>query len=228
LGSPITETGSRFAETGPRKRAEDVMLSAFPHGGGDTWNDLLDTLAAEFRTDLGLIDQLTAAKYIDTAQGAQIERIGDLVGVPKRTDETYESYRRRVKLAIPSSTRSATITDVTEMSAFLLECDLPDIEYVEAPSVEPARFDLQINENVFSETTSTVSEFEGLLQKIKPAGVKARATVGKQFTHRSEDDADAGTNDPDRGYSKVQDDGTIDQSTGGPYADVVSRRFTVT
>jgi hypothetical protein len=227
IGSPISETGSRFADAGPRKRAEDIMLSSFPHGESDTWDDLLDTLAVEFRADLGLIDQTTAAKFIDTAQGAQLERIGDLVGVEKRTDETYEHYQRRVRLAIPASTRAATIEDITEMSTFLLECDLADVQYVESPEFESARFDLQVRENVFSETSATVDEFETLLQKIKPAGVKARAAIGKQFTHRSVDDADTGTNDPDRAYSETSSDGSIDESTGAPYADVVSRRFAV-
>lgn len=216
---PISETpGALTGAATPRDRFEEWVKPAFNTDDGTNFDKFLNTLADEFETELSVRQNLWLQQYIDTATDAQLELIGEgLFQLPREQGERDALYRRRIKLQLPKYTSGATIEDILGLSAHLLDCDPDQLELVESPDTEPARFDLFINEQTVTRAAVSVNEFESLLQEVKAAGVRARATIGAQFTHRGVYEFENNINDPDRGYAS--EDGSIE---GAPYADIIT------
>lgn len=217
LGPTKQQPDTLTAAQTPRDRFDDWVKSAFPTDEGTTWDEFLNVLADEFNTELSVRQNLWLQQYIDHATDAQLEKIGNRFGVDRRQGERDAHLRRRIKIQLPKYTTGATINDILELSAHILDCDTEDLELRETFDVEPARFDLFINEQIVNQAAITVDEFDQLLQEVKAAGVRARATIGAQFTYRSAYEFRNNINDPDRGYGSA--DGDIE---GAPYADIIT------
>jgi hypothetical protein len=216
---PVKQTPDELQATNtPRDRFDNWVKSAFPTEDGTVWNDLLNTLAGEFNSQLSVRQNLWLQQYVDTATDAQLERVGEgLFNLPRRGGESDPHYRSRIKLQLPKYTGGATINEILSVSSHILDCDPEQLELVESPDTEPARFDLFINEQTVTRAGVSVDEFTGLLQEVKAAGVRARATIGAQFTYRSEYEFNNNINDADRGYGSA--DGNVE---GAPYADIIT------
>lgn len=215
---PVTQApGDLTAETTPRDRFDDWVKSAFPTEPGTTWDDFLDTLAGEFEDVLATRRQIYNQQFIDTATRAQLDRIGAFMGVERRRGEPDALYRRRIKVTFREYTAGGTINEVLSMSSTVLECETDKIELIESFDQEPARFDIFLNEQIVDRAAITVDEYIDLMRSIKAAGVRVNATIGAQFTYRSEYEFHNGINDPDRGYASL--DGSIE---GAPYADIIT------
>lgn len=205
----------------PRERFDGWVKSAFPTDEGTNWDAFLNTLADEFTTELSVRQQMWLQQYVDTATGAQLDKIGGLFDLDRHQDEPDYHYRRRIKLQLPKYTSGATIEDVLSVSAHLLNCDAKHLELRETFEVEPARFDIFIPEQIINAVPVTVDEYESMLQSIKAGGVKANAVIGAQFSYRSKYAADNNINDPDKGYASA--DGSVE---GAPYADIITAMHT--
>lgn len=219
LGVPITPTQLPAPEETPRERATDIVKSAHPTGDGTVWDRFLTTLTDEFEREYTAIREIESQRDVETAIGAPLEKVGGLVHVTRRQGETDTHLRRRIKLQLPKHTTSATLDEVLENSTMLLDCEYDQLELHETFDIEAARFDVFIREQVLRDANVTVGEYIGLLEDVKAAGVRAVATIGKQFTHRSEYEFQNGINDPDRGYAS--EDGSV---PGAPYADLITAK----
>lgn len=228
LGSTQFSTPSEFvaADTEVRDRADDLVKSAFPTGDGTTWDKVLNIVCHEFEREHTVIQSLIDQRFIETATARQLDMIGEQFGIERGTDERDEHYRARVKLEFPAHTTETTIADVLDITARLLDCDKRRITLVESFEIEPARFDIFIEEIVFQTAGIDVEELEVLLQRIKAAGVRVLTTVGEQFTYRSVGDFEDGTNDPEKGYGGLDEEGDPLPDTGAPYADEITEQFT--
>lgn len=203
----------------PRERFDSLVKSAFPTDSGTTWDSFLNTLAAEFETELSVRQNLWLQQYIDHATDAQLDKIGAYFNLSRRSGERDAHYRSRIKLQIPKYTSGATINEILDLSSVLLGCRPQDLELIESFDIEPARFDIQVKEQVMRDADVSVEEYEALLQDVKAAGVRARATIGKQFTYRSIYDWENNINDESRGY------GGLNTDVGGAYADLITSQF---
>lgn len=223
-----------------RDRADDVMKTPFPTHDGTTWDKVLATILTNAEIQNELVADLVDERFVDTATQKQLGMIGELFGVDRRPDEGDVHFRARIKSQLPRNTTSTTIDEVLRISAELLNTDPQRLTLIEDHDVEPARFDIHVEDIVFDDSTITVSDFETLLQDVRAAGVKANATIGQQFTHRSVDDYDNGVNSADKAYGGYTDssinsktgepDTLVDDptllDTGGPYADEITQQLT--
>lgn len=219
LGTAITESTLPEPAESPRDRASDVLKSAFTPGDDSTWDKFLTTVTDEFEAEYAAIRQVEAQRDIDTAVGEPLEKIGRQFHVNRRHGEADPHLRRRIKLQLPKHTTSATLDEIIDASTLLLDCDPAQLELHETFDIEPGRFDVFIREQVLKDADVTVSQYVNLIQEVKGGGIRAVATIGKQFTHRSVYEANNGINDTDRSYAN--EDGTIQ---GGPYADMITAR----
>lgn len=220
LGTPRAVTRLPEPEETPRERAEDVVKSRFKTEPDTIFDAFLNTLTEEPEEEYAAIREIEAQRYVDTARGGPLERIGSLFNITRNIGETDEHLRRRIKLQLPIHTTSATLDEILEDSTMLLDCDVEEIRLYETFDFEPARFDVFVEEKVLHDADVTVDEYVELLRAVKAAGVRVSATIGKQFTYRSAYEAELGINDPDRGYAN--EDGTID---GAPYADIITSMY---
>lgn len=241
LGSTQFSTPVAFeAETDAvRERAEEVIKSPFPTHDGTVWDSLLTTILTSAEIQNEVAQNLIDARFVDTATRKQLGLIAELFHLERKPNEGDVHFRARIKSQLPRQTTTTTIDEILRISASLLNTDPQRIDVVESFNVEPARFDVHVEDIVFDDSTITVSEFETLLQDVKAAGVRAMATVGGQFTHRSIDDYDNAVNNADRAYGGYTDssintvsgepDTLVDSpellDTGGPYADEITQSF---
>lgn len=202
-----------------RHRFDDWAKSAFDTDDGTDWDALLTTLADEFDTIEAVRRTIRDQQYLTSATGAQLDKLGERYQLTRWNGETDKHFRKRIQTQIPKYSRGATIDDVIEVSAALLDAPEEQIELVEPHDTEPARFDVFLKDQIVSNAVLTEAEYEGLLQEVKAGGVKVNTVIGKQFTHRSEADYTNGVNDADRAYAS--EDGTVE---GGPYADLIASR----
>lgn len=219
LGVPVTPEELPSDTETPRDRADRYVKSAFPTHDGTNWDKFLTLITEEFEHEYATLRDIERHRYIETATGEPLEKLGSLVHVDRNTGETDPHLRRRIKLQLPKHTTSATLNEIIEDSTLLLDCDPAQLELRETFDVESARFDVFIREQVLRDADVTVSEYVDLLREVKAGGVRAVATIGKQFTHRSEYEWTNGINDPDRAYAN--ETGSIE---GGPYADLITAR----
>lgn len=202
LGSTQFATPAEFeiGENVARERAEEHIKHTFPTGDGTVWDQVLSTILYEFEVENEVIEQIVNGRFVDSAERYQLGMIGDFFGLERRRDEEDGHFRARIKQQIPRHTTTTTIDEILNASAELLDTSTERIHIEENFGIEPARFDVYIEDIVFSEAGIDVDDFEDLLQDLKAAGVKAMATVGKQFTYRSVGDFEDGINTEDQGY----------------------------
>lgn len=229
-----------------RSRAEEVMKSIYPTEPGTNWDKILEMILAEHKREHEVIRDIINGRFIDDADGEQLDMIGDMWQVTRRKAETDEHFRTRIKVQLPRHTSRATIDEIKNVSEELLRTnskrilvdenhhprfteddfdddELPDDwdtmtddekrdwlhDREDEETWEPARFDVVVEEIVFHNAGVTIAEYEDLIQDVKPAGVRAFATIGEQYTHRSVTDAQNGVNDPDKGHGGY-DHSTLD------------------
>lgn len=291
-----------------RQRAEDIMKSIYPTEAGTNWDKILELILQEHKREHEVINDIVNGRFIDYADGEQLDMIGEFWQVTRNKGESDAHFRTRIKTQFPRHTSRATFDEIKKVSETLLNTysqritidenhhprffdydfiyeevpddwdtytdsekqqwindnnvdnDLPTNYYdwtdaeqrdwlhdqEDQETWEQARFDIIAEEIVFHNAGVTVSEFESLIQDVKPAGVRAFANIGKQFTHRSVTDFNNGNNDAEKGYNDFDAstvDGydpsnptnsspaTLDGSetmldTGGPYADEISIQYT--
>lgn len=223
LGSPDDETALTdpgAGVTGPRERANENMKTAFPTAEGTTWDKTLTTWLQPYEEEQGILETVYAQRFVQTATDTPLEKIGDLFDLDRRKGETDNEYRRRIMLQLPAYTGGGTIDDVVGATTTLLECHPADVRLEEPFEMETGRFDVFIDEQAVTNSDATVNEVQNLLQLVKAAGVRCVATIGKQFSYRSEGEFNSGINDPERGYASESD-----PNMGGPWADLVTAKL---
>lgn len=228
-----------------RDRAEAVMKSVYPTHEGTDWDKLLNVVLREFEREHKVIADIVSGRYIDDATNAQLDKIGEFWQVERRRQEEDEHYRARIKSQLPRHTSRATIDEILQVTAILLQTDISRIHVEENFDIEPARFDVWVEDISLTDKGITIDDLEELLNDVKPAGVRVVTTAGEQFTYRSVDDWEDGKNDPDKAYGGYDhhtvpdydpNDPTNDEpaqltdssellDVGGPYADEITADF---
>lgn len=225
-----------------RERAEENIKSPYPTHTGTNWDKFLRTILIESE----LMNEVTAdifdQRFVASATQAQLNMIGEFLGVERRLGESDELYRARVKLQLPRHITDTTNDFIRAVMAQLLGTDRARIRMVEShtprlPSnwsdmdeeeqddwidafnegaQEPARFDVFIEDIVMASADLGEEDLVELVQDIKAAGVKAGITIGNQFTYRGVDAEETphviDENNPDKAYGGY-DDTTIDDYT---------------
>lgn len=177
------------------------------HGAGE-FSFLIDVFAAFAQELNGAKNDVLAAKMIDIAYGQSLDHIGRLLLLPRRTGESDPHYRLRLKASARAMTGEATIDQVRETIAILLDCDVIDVE-LEEPSSQPAQFDLTIDQTIIDESATTVDDLVELVKRFRAGGVKVTLTVTGSFMYRSIDDFESGTDLGEHGYEEAGYSGRI-------------------
>lgn len=179
------------------------------------WDKFLDVLAQEFEDWIDTRNEMHVARYIDTADGVELDRIGEFVGAERRSGERDAHYRARLKVEFHVRVGSGTIDDVIKTSALLLDTARSNITVSEDFDTEAARFNVEVPAHVIDNSGVTVDEYGQLLENVRAAGVRVRAQTKGTFTYRSESDFRNRINDTDKGYSGL---GT---NVGGSYSGLI-------
>jgi len=171
-----------------------------------TWSSLLTAFAAEFGELQTARREVNDNKFVTTATDGSLDKIATLFNVERRTGETDEQTRLAIQTALRAQITSATIGELTDVIAFLLDIDAEEIEIQESSSTSP-RINVLIDPEKFENRTS--ENFTREIQPLTAAGVLAVGLIPGTFRFTSEDD----TVESDIGFAE------LDEETNEPVPD---------
>lgn len=152
-----------------KERIKDSFKSPY-HVDGEHLDAIITAVAAEmddFETALSSVDE---AKFVDTAPPAALEKLATLFDIERRTDESEDSFRARLKVALRAQFSSGTIPEVIDVASTLLDLDRSEIGIREDDRL-PAEIELSGIENRVAELDITDAEFVEIMQNVVAAGI---------------------------------------------------------
>ena len=160
-------------------RLMNRITSPYDKGDNSNMRKLLagnvDELDALEQNDADLLD----ARNVDVATGKSLEYIGALYTIVKRTGETDDQLRTRIKVAGHNQFTSGTETEIHEGIAGLLGVDVGRVSIKEGSA--------SFNAIVFKEDLDSAGITNQYLldsvDAIKPIGVGSSVSFGGTFTY---------------------------------------------
>jgi len=127
---------------------------------------LLQVVARENqRLDLD-IEYIYDNKFVGTATGAELEKIGKLVGVRRKTAEGDEKLRKRIKAEFAVQASDTTFEQFASTTLTLLETEPEAIE-INTPPETPAKVvEVEIDGSVLDDNILTKSEIVDMLNRV--------------------------------------------------------------
>ncbi|NEU58595.1 hypothetical protein [Halorussus sp. MSC15.2] len=200
----------------PRERLGRNLKSPYPHDEGTFWNDLFDTLGAELEDLEAANTEVLDSKVIDIATGEQLDKLGELVKTKRKSEESDEHYRARLKVQLRRFLSGATRDQIKETAAILLNTDTDQITIEEDFAVEPGRFVVRVWQSDLDSSGVSDTEFRTFVDQVRSAGVRTVEQVRGTFVCRSEQNFLDGVNDPEKGYRDPDD-----SYENGTYAGII-------
>lgn len=198
-----------------RDRLEDYLKSPYPPEG-NVWSAFLAALSTEFDEFSGVLDAVEASKFVGDATGEQLDKLGSIFGLERRTGETDERYRLRLQTELRALLSSGTRDEIASTTALLLGIDEAEFILREPFDVEPARIDLLVPEPALADRGIDVGEFDAFVEDLAAAGVDVVTFALGTFMHVAEG-SDPTTEGAERGYADIGA-----PETGGTYASLLN------
>lgn len=158
----------------PRERLSANLKT--PYSADEpVWSALLDAFAAEFEALETVRAQIRAAKFVDTADAASLERLAKRFELERKTNEPLAEFRARVKVALRSQLASGTLSEIREVVQVLLDIDREEVDLRE-PSDKPAFLNARLSADVVGQSDVSPAALNDSLLKTTAAGVGVKAT----------------------------------------------------
>jgi hypothetical protein len=158
-----------MSDSNPRERLEESLKSPYP-SDGEVWNALLAALSDEFNDFEDVLDEVDQKKFVETADGEQLNKIADMFGLDRRRDEALSQFRARIKSGLRSQLTSATISEIRDVVAVMLNTNPDNIDVEEPFDLEPATITLDVSEQI-ADVDLSGSELINVADDIVAAGV---------------------------------------------------------
>lgn len=150
------------------ERAIALLASQFqiklPDGGRTNFQKLLYAIITQFQEIQTQLNLLNTMRSLDTAQGVQLDGLGQIIGLARVAGQSDESYRQALQFQIFVNQSSGTPEQVIEMLKFLTQANT--IYYDE---FYPAGYIMTTDGLEFPENPSDLVD---AIQASSPAGVE--------------------------------------------------------
>lgn len=177
----------------------DDLVSNFeypidPHESDDLYK-LLKVIASENqRIDIEL-DELYDNRFLGTATGVELEKIGDLVGVTRKTDEGDDKLRKRIRGAFAAHASDTTYDSFASAAISILDASPDTVEFVTPPDTNPKVVELQLDSSVFDQSPLTEDELIVLLNGALSIDARAKIKQTGTFAFDGDDASLEGFNE---------------------------------
>jgi len=135
--------------------------------------------------------------HVNSATGDDLDKIGNLVNIDRKTGESDSRYRARIKGKFRASTIGTTFDEFAEFTASVLNTNISNIDFLTSYGARPAAVSVSAQGSVYNNVNLTASEIRDILDDGVPAGHEVRVLEGGTFQLK----ADGDTDDPDRGLT---------------------------
>jgi len=161
------------------ERAIALLASQFqirnPDGSKTTLQHVIAALISEGQEINTQEVNLQTDRYLNTAVGAQLDALGEIIGLPRIAGQSDESYREDLQFQIFINQSHGTPEEVIAILKFLT--DATKIWYAE---VYPAAYQMTTNGLIFPENPS---DLVPAIQAVSPAGVHFIAVTATYNTN---------------------------------------------
>ena len=156
-----------------RQRLEQSFTSPYDLDD-EVWSALLGAFAAEYEELESALEEVLEQRFVATATGEQLDMIGDLFGMDRRTDESFADFRARVQTGLRRQITSGTIPEIVETLGVLMDIDENEIRISE-PADETLTFEARIPATALIDSEVSRELMPELLDEISAVGVNGRS-----------------------------------------------------
>ena len=185
-------------------RLKENIKSPYPTEEGTVWHSILSTLGNEIDKLTDSQKDVLDSKTVDSASGKQLDFIGELTNTVRRTYETDEHFRYRIKLAMAKYLSGTTVGEIQNICGMLLNVPPRKIGIEEDFDSEYARFRVTMRRQYLKRREVTKDEFLGFVNQIRGAGIRVIVEARGSFSYRSEDEYLNGVNDSTEAYNQSE------------------------
>lgn len=161
-------TNENRADVSEARQTFNEFQPAYNVEEGEPLHDLLQTIIKELqRIDLD-IDQLYDQRFLSTATGEELERLGDIVDIDRKTGEGDNKLRQRIRGGFAVAVSKGTYDDIARVGHLVLDADPSDINIVTAEEVydktgDPATVLIESDQSVIDSSALSSTEMETIL-----------------------------------------------------------------
>jgi hypothetical protein len=166
------------------------LVDAWPYSfqripDGDPLYEYLGVYATELSRIDAFIDTLYEQRFIETAQGDELEKLAAGLNVSRNTNETDEAFRYRVRLRQAQATSDGTAEDIAYLfrTAFGDAADRVEV----APDQDAPVLRCVVPQSVVNAVPLTESELERIFARAMPCGTDISITTNKVFAFASDE-----------------------------------------
>jgi len=153
------------------------------------------------------IERIYEQQHINSASGEALDQFGELADVERKTDESDEKYRARVKAAIQASITGTTFDEFTQFCASILDTNVDNLSFETRYPITPATVIVRGQRSLYQQSDLTAEELIDILGSGVPAGHAVEVIEEGSFEVR----VDGETDDPDKGLTSdtIETGGTL-------------------
>ena len=162
---------------------------------GDNLYKLLQVVGSENRRlDLEL-ESLYDNRFVDTATGRELEKLGRYVGVTRKTDEKDDKLRIRINAAFASQASDTTRDSFATVALLVLDADSESVSFSSPPETEPKTVELTVDGSIINASPLTIDEIQVLLNGALSVDAQAVIISGGGFAFAGDDASLEGFNE---------------------------------
>jgi len=162
---------------------------------GDNLYKLLQVVGSENRRlDLEL-ESLYDNRFVDTATGRELEKLGKYVGVTRKTDEKDDKLRIRINAAFASQASDTTRDSFATVALLVLDADAESVSFSSPPETEPKTVELTVDGSIIDASPLTIDEIQVLLNGALSVDAQAVIISGGSFAFAGDDASLEGFNE---------------------------------
>jgi hypothetical protein len=152
------------------ERAIALLASQFqislPNGSNTNFQNVIASLIAEAQIINTQEQNLQNDRYLDTAVGIQLDGLGQIVGLPRMSGQSDDSYREDIQFQIFINQVHGTPEEMIAILAYLTTAS--KVWYIE---IYPAAYIMATNGLTFPQPPNSPHDFVVAIQNSSPAGV---------------------------------------------------------
>jgi hypothetical protein len=139
------------------------------------------------RLDIEL-DEIYDNRFLDTATGSELEKIAELVGVVRKTDEVDAKLRKRIRGAFAANASDTTYDSFTSAALSILDASPNQVTFITPPDSPPKTVEIQLDGSVIEENPLSSNELIILLNGALSVDAKTEITQTGTFAFYNDED----------------------------------------
>lgn len=173
---------------GPYHDNVDIARENWDHGAieprlDDPLYDLVVALVSELYRIDGEIERLFEQRFVDTATGIELDRLGRLVGVERPFGENDDAFRIRVKAGYAKATSTCDFESFAKVALKIIDGQASQLTITNEFDTKPATVIVEAPSSVLSDNPLSNSEIQSFLEDAVPMShrVELRENGSFQF-----------------------------------------------